>query len=475
MSLAEQLEELNQYITVGIKNGAGFSEKEKDELWKDVGNIIMPVQIRCISGKMEEMNDLLNCFYYSFSRLYFSRFMLYRGKCERTDMYLFAATVSMHGEICTEEDCILTEKIIDEIPEEDFAPDLLYLRAKGYEEKGDLKNALACLGTISELYKAEKAAEEINRIIIRNRQQMEMMRRIQNLFSEQIRIVRYDENGNEKIYLKNESDFKKYSGYNCTIGRTRGLPVGLFSYFTTVLGSIKLCRTYGLTPYVEDEGRVAWNSIFGIKGNMEFERCDGKTVFYENIPESRPSYDMNFLTDRNQIQYWHKLYKENIDFTEKAQKYIADHTAHMKFGHMLGVLIRGTDYTSQKPSGHPIQPDPEEMLDITDNMMKTYGYDEIFLASEDKGVLQKFEKKFGKKLHYADCRRVSECKDRWLEDVLAEEEVDIELWNMNYVLSVYILSKCRALAAGRTSGAVGALVMSEGYEHTFFWNEGMYK
>ena len=160
MSLAEQLEELNQYITVGIKNGAGFSEKEKDELWKDVGNIIMPVQIRCISGKMEEMNDLLNCFYYSFSRLYFSRFMLYRGKCERTDMYLFAATVSMHGEICTEEDCILTEKIIDEIPEEDFAPDLLYLRAKGYEEKGDLKNALACLGTISELYKAEKAAEE---------------------------------------------------------------------------------------------------------------------------------------------------------------------------------------------------------------------------------------------------------------------------------------------------------------------------
>ena len=46
---------------------------------------------------------------------------------------------------------------------------------------------------------------------------------------------------------------------------------------------------------------------------------------------------------------------------------------------------------------------------------------------------------------------------------------------MNYVLSVYILSKCRALAAGRTSGAIGALVMSEGYEHTFFWNEGMYK
>jgi hypothetical protein len=401
--------------------------------------------------------------------------MICSAKCEPPDMYLFAASVSMHGGICTQGDCVLAEKIVDEIPDVNFTPDSLFLRARAYEEKDDLKNALACLGTISELYEDEKAAEEINRIIIQNRQQMEMMRRIQDLFSEQIRIVGYDENGNEKIYLKNENDFEKYSGYNCTIGRASGLPVGLFSYFITALGSIRLCRMYGLIPCVEDDGRVAWNSIFVIRGNPESEQNNGKMVFYENIPEHRPSYDMNFLTDRKQIRYWHELYKDNIDFTEKVQKYIADHTAHMKFDHMLGVLARGTDYTGQKPSGHPVQPDPEEMVDIADNMMKLYDYSEIFLASEDADVLQKFKNRFGMKLNYADCRRVTGCEGQWLENVLAEEKIDKELWNMNYVLSVYILSKCRALAAGRTSGAIGALVMSEGYEHTFFWNEGMYK
>ena len=51
-----------------------------------------------------------------------------------------------------------------------------------------------------------------------------------------------------------------------------------------------------------------------------------------------------------------------------------------KSKNVLGVLIRGTDYISNKPKGHPIQPDPNIVIKDIKGMDKKNKYDWIFLT-----------------------------------------------------------------------------------------------
>ena len=57
---------------------------------------------------------------------------------------------------------------------------------------------------------------------------------------------------------------------------------------------------------------------------------------------------------------------------------------------ILGILARGTDYITVKPSGHPIPPNIDMMIDDINEMDKKYSYDWLFLTTEDDNENLKF-------------------------------------------------------------------------------------
>jgi uncharacterized protein (UPF0264 family) len=64
----------------------------------------------------------------------------------------------------------------------------------------------------------------------------------------------------------------------------------------------------------------------------------------------------------------------------------------------LGVLIRGSDYVSTGLSGTRKMASVEQMTPLIRKWMKDYGYEKIFLATEDADILAQMRKEFGKSM-----------------------------------------------------------------------------
>jgi hypothetical protein len=71
--------------------------------------------------------------------------------------------------------------------------------------------------------------------------------------------------------------------------------------------------------------------------------------------------------------------------------------------------------------------------------------------------------------------KIDNSKDNYLNKVYEERGIDIYVNTLEYLSTIYNLSRCDALIAGRTSGSVAAYLMSDGYEYSFFYNTGRYR
>lgn len=62
---------------------------------------------------------------------------------------------------------------------------------------------------------------------------------------------------------------------------------------------------------------------------------------------------------------------------------------------VLGVVLRGTDYLVRRIHNHPIQPPLEFATSMAVAKLKEWDCNKIFLATEDKIIVQIFKKFFG--------------------------------------------------------------------------------
>ncbi len=130
----------------------------------------------------------------------------------------------------------------------------------------------------------------------------------------------------------------------------------------------------------------------------------GKNIKYIicNNPKNRP--DTNIYKNKAILQFWHNLALKYIPLKSKIIKE-AEKVRKKLFNeskNVLGVLIRGTDYISKKPKGHPIQPDPNIVIKDVKEMDKKNKYDWIFLTTEDDKIRNKFILEIEKKLKYCN-------------------------------------------------------------------------
>ena len=127
----------------------------------------------------------------------------------------------------------------------------------------------------------------------------------------------------------------------------------------------------------------------------------------------------------------------------------------------LGVLIRGSDYIATGLSGSRKMASVEQMVPLIRKWMKDYGYEKIFLATEDADILAQMRKEFGKSMAALSQHRisVSDLKDGQIIADYEKEHANgdyaekLEDTTVNYFYALYLLSRCDAfMCSGQCNG-----------------------
>ena len=273
--------------------------------------------------------------------------------------------------------------------------------------------------------------------------------------------------------------------------RTTCQACGLFSYYIVHLGCIINYLKHGYIPILEvgsfsnvfsglkmpdnNPWEVFFNQPCGYtfnevvkKKNVEINEC----LCVCDMPDEKTIYSNNIMWNyHHQIQEKYMSVKNEI--YEEADKIWKD-----LFGdtnNVLGILLRGTDYTAIKPSEHAIPPTTQRAINDTIDMDNKYKYDFIFLGTEDNKIRDKFIKKFGNKLKYLlpDKKINYSYKNKDFLTFNYKVYGNLEFMK-TYLLSVIILSKCVDIITARTSGAAGAFILSKGYRNQLVYYLGEY-
>lgn len=268
---------------------------------------------------------------------------------------------------------------------------------------------------------------------------------------------------------------------------------GLFSYFITLTGGINYCLEHDLIPIIDmasyknmyqgdDAAFNSWELFFEQPCNIGLsDASEGREyVDCNKIPaEKRPNLSMDFVTNQNLQNYWRNLCRKYIRLNSKTKQYVDQYMSKYlpndKARKTVGVLCRGTDYVALRPLGHPVQPDADIVIDRVKEVLEQYNCINVFLATEDEEICQRFLSEFGTKLIVPKASRYLNTGDKYLADINSKMEyTEIYDKTRDYLASIYALSKCNCLVAGRTSGSISALILSEGYEYSYMWNLGKY-
>ena len=140
----------------------------------------------------------------------------------------------------------------------------------------------------------------------------------------------------------------------------------------------------------------------------------------------------------------------------------------------LGVLCRGTDYTSIKPRGHFIQPSPEELFVEIDELIDKKICNKIFVATEDKEVYAKFKDRYGDMAVTNREDFVEYNGENSLGQKTKDSKPDLKNEGVTYLISMLILARCRFFIGGATSGTVGVMLIADGFEHCHVFDKGLY-
>jgi len=141
---------------------------------------------------------------------------------------------------------------------------------------------------------------------------------------------------------------------------------------------------------------------------------------------------------------------------------------------VLGVLLRGTDYLDKKPKWHPIPPPQEFAASTVAAAFQKWQCNKIFLATEDKSIVEFFKRVFGNLCVTLDREYVDYKSGEDVALVRIDRPNDHFLQGREYLTQIVLLSTCNSFVAARCSGTLGVMMMTDAFEHTYFFNLGRY-
>ena len=265
---------------------------------------------------------------------------------------------------------------------------------------------------------------------------------------------------------------------------------GLFSYVMFSLGWIQYALEKGYIPIIdmcntkntylsqEEVGKYnAWEYYFDQPCGYTLRDIQAsKNIILSSI-DNAPIYPGHLMT-KNPDEYrrWKTLADKYLHVKKVHLKELDRQYEQMFQGkRVLGVLCRGTDYRTLKPSGHPVQPGIEDVIRKVKDVSSEYYCQYIYLATEDSSILEAFQRQFGEQLKYYDTIRYQNTGIRNI-NLFAEEQNDVapKKRGINYLYEIGILSKCNCLVAGSAGGTYGAILLGDEYEYQYIYDLGLY-
>ena len=300
--------------------------------------------------------------------------------------------------------------------------------------------------------------------------------------------------------LKNKYNYWFWKERNCSflkgkaehyIIRRYAQNMGIGSYIISNLSQINYAKRNNWNPVIDMKNyngitvngkRVnAWELYYDqpypeLNGKLDGIYSQKKYRLSDGICRAdAPNDSMDFFLNKKTLAYWSILYRENCRFNSAMQSYAdKEYDSIIKGKRVVGVLCRGTDYLKLKPKGHPVQPDPDLVIVKVKRLMKDYNCGYVYLATEDEAIEKLFRVAFLDKL-LVNKRVYKKYSGGYLANTLNNREDDVYHTNVEYLSSLYLLSRCNCFVAGRTSGAVITMLMDTEYEYTYFWDLGVYK
>jgi len=240
-----------------------------------------------------------------------------------------------------------------------------------------------------------------------------------------------------------------------------------------------------LNQYLEKDNlhkENAWEYYFEQPCNYNLSSINNSKKIVKGIgflPIDRLILDYYAETNDEYFPYIKKIFKQYVRFNDSTRNYVENEYETVLKGkdNVLGVLCRGTDYALLKPGRHPVQPEPVKVIEKAKEVMSAKQLDYIYLATEDRDIYELFFKEFGGKLLTNKQDRYSKsefAKDQFLYQIKHNRENDKFLLGLEYLSSMYLLSKCHSFIAGRTRGATGVLLMTDGFDYQYIWNLSIY-
>lgn len=303
-----------------------------------------------------------------------------------------------------------------------------------------------------------------------------------------------------KIISRNQSPLvecqRRYGNKNRSetiyIIRRPSKTVGLLSYVITTLGHIQRAVDQGYkvvvdmknyeNMYQQSKKDNSWEYFFEQPSRISLDeayKSQNVILTSETIPETRPNDTDDFYYNMYNRKCWQELCKKYIRVNSDVNQYVEEIKDRL-FGcsegqKVLGVLCRGTDYTSLKPKSHPVQPTAKQLIQRIHELKKIYCIDKIFLVTEDEHVLEEFKQEFTEGiLKYLDTKRFTGHEKEYLVNTMYREQVNTKRQGIDYLAQILLLSKCEYFIGGRTSGSVGVALFSDGFEYEEYFDLGRY-
>lgn len=306
-----------------------------------------------------------------------------------------------------------------------------------------------------------------------------------------IKLTNKSYNNKNEVNKQNNLDYNKnkfaiIKRNDCTI-------CGLFSYYIIYLGCINKYLISGFIPIIDLESfpnifnklnaslisknpwELFFNQPFGYTLNDVKKNAKNIQFFICNYTPYRP--DENIYFNSILIDYWNRISNAYIPIKNEILIEANNITNRLfkKSKNVLGIFIRGTDYITLKPKGHPIQPTPQTVINDIKEYNKKNNYDYYFISTEDDNIREIFIKEFENKLKYLIYKKNINYNFRSKNYLLYNENILGNLeYSKIYLLNMIILANCIDIISSRTSGAIGIFIFKNGFRYSKVYNLGYY-
>lgn len=270
---------------------------------------------------------------------------------------------------------------------------------------------------------------------------------------------------------------------------------GLCALLNEYLGELRLVDAMGWIPVVDLKSyanalidskyvgkKNGWDDFFYPMSNVTLEKVESlHNVYYSTVDSHTycPKWDMRCLNSKKEIEIWRRLFNKYIRLNDETQKFVDKEFEKLEkyfVEGVCGVLLRGTDYAEFKPSGHPIQPTIDEAKVEIDKMLKRTGCKYIFLATEDKKIYKELQKIYGNRIIVDSRKMYDSVNGKTLTNIENRRTDDRYYSTLEYIATLYILSKCKCLVSGRTSASPIILMLNDDkYDAVHFFELGEYE